>query len=88
MPLCAACAHADASKRSWRASKHNKSIRKEDYVPGNDTSCDHLISHEPGLIPQVTGHFIKTKDQIADLFFTKALSEIQFLVLHKVLMGW
>ena len=54
MPLCAACAFADAAKRASRK-RDRKSIRKKDDDPGSGTSCDHLISHEPGLIPQVTG---------------------------------
>ena len=57
MPLCAACAFADASKRSSKKGDR-KSIRKKDDKPGSGTSCDHLISHEPGLIPQVTGRLI------------------------------
>ena len=56
MSLCPACVFADASKHSWCNSKHHKSIWKEDSKPGDATSCDHLISHEPGLIPQVTDH--------------------------------
>ena len=54
MPICAACAFADAAKRRSYKSDH-KSIRKQDDYPGSGTSCDHIISHEPGLIPQVTG---------------------------------
>ena len=54
MPICAACAFADAAKRRSLKSDY-KSIRKQDDYPGSGTSCDHIISHEPGLIPQVTG---------------------------------
>ena len=54
MPICAACAFADAAKRRCYKSDQ-KSIRKKNEYPGSGTSCDHIISHEPGLIPQVTG---------------------------------
>ena len=54
MPICAACAFADAARRRSYKSDH-KSIKKRDEHPGSGTSCDHIISHEPGLIPQITG---------------------------------
>ena len=55
MPFCAACAFADASKRNWRVKGKHKGLRKSTDKRGDKTSCDHLISHEPGLIAQVTG---------------------------------
>ena len=56
MPMCAACKLADASKRNWKSSFTKKGIiNKTDNQPGAGTSCDHLISHGPGLMPQVTG---------------------------------
>ena len=56
MPMCAACKLADASKRNWKSGSSKKGIRTPtDDKPGAGTSCDHLISHEPGLMPQVTG---------------------------------
>ena len=57
LPLCAACAFASAHRRSWRTkAKTNKHIRKTEHnAPGKGTSCDHIVSHQPGLIPQSSG---------------------------------
>ena len=55
MPLCAACAFATAHRRNRRyKGKHDRPIRKETN-PGEGTSCDHIVSHQPGLMPQSTG---------------------------------
>ena len=51
MPLCAACAFATAHRRNRRhKGKKDKPIRKET-EPGGGTSCDHVVSHQPGLMP-------------------------------------
>ena len=57
MPLCASCAFATAHRKSWRHKNQDPShIRKLSHKgPGDGTSCDHIISHQPGLIPQITG---------------------------------
>ena len=57
LPLCAACAFATAHRRSWRTkAKLNNPIRQPNHdAPGRGTSCDHVISHQPGLIPQSSG---------------------------------
>ena len=57
LPLCAACAFATAHRRGWRTkAKSNRPIRKAGHnKPGHGTSCDHVISHQPGLVPQSTG---------------------------------
>ena len=57
LPLCASCAFATAHRRSWRGKgKKNRPIRHYNCdKPGSGTSCDHIVSHEPGLIPQSTG---------------------------------
>lgn len=57
MPPCVACIFAKMQKRRWREA-HSKggSIRDaKDTSPGPGTSCDHIISAQPGLIPQSTG---------------------------------
>ena len=58
MPLCAACALAQAHRRSWRTNdKPIKGIRKKtDTKPGDGTSCDNIISGQPGLMPQALGN--------------------------------
>ena len=57
MPLCAACAFASAHRRSWRTkSAPTTGIRKAtDLNPGDGTSADHLVSRQPGLMPQTSG---------------------------------
>jgi len=57
MTLCTACAFATAQRRSWRTeSKSNNPIQQAYHdALGKGTSCDHIISHQPGLIPQTTG---------------------------------
>ena len=54
IPLCAASAFATGHRRSWLTkSKSNNPIRQSHHnAPGRSTSCDHVISHQPGLIPQ------------------------------------
>ena len=57
MPLCASCAYAAAHRKGWRVNGQSpSSIRKPSHdKPGAGTSCDHIISHDPGLIPQSIG---------------------------------
>ena len=57
-PPCAACIFAKAHKRAWRTSRsEGRAIsRRGDLSPGQGTSCDHIISKQPGLLPQVTGN--------------------------------
>ena len=57
MPLCAACAFLTAHRRNQRAKGHKPDgIRQISHdKPGAGTSYDHLISKQPGLMPQSTG---------------------------------
>ena len=82
MPLCAACAFADASKRNWRDKGTPKPIRKETDKVGSNTSCDHLISHEPGIIPQVTGRLTYER-YVGAILFTDNFSNFTFTHLKK-----
>eukprot|EP00957_Ditylum_brightwellii_P034214 2593553-Ditylum_brightwellii.AAC.1 len=54
---CAACIFAKAQKQVWRNKGGRKSsIRKKHHnTPRKGTSADHMISHQLGLMPQVTG---------------------------------
>ena len=55
MPLYPACAFDDTSKRGYKnKAKPIKSIKKDKDTPGSHTSADYIVSHEPGLVPQVT----------------------------------
>eukprot|EP00957_Ditylum_brightwellii_P086109 6551462-Ditylum_brightwellii.AAC.1 len=53
-PPYAACIFAKAQKQAWRNKGGRKSSirRKHHSTPGKGTSTDHMISHQPGLIPQ------------------------------------
>ena len=57
MPLCASCAFANAHRKAWgsRGSNHPHIRKQEHNKPGMATSCDHLISRQPGLVPQSSG---------------------------------
>ena len=57
MPICAACTFASAHRRNWRTkgSKVSAIRRETDINPGDGTSADHLMSRQPGLMPQSTG---------------------------------
>eukprot|EP00957_Ditylum_brightwellii_P147186 11207913-Ditylum_brightwellii.AAC.1 len=62
-PPCAACLFAKAQRRAWRNQRKKlKFIRKKHHTnPGDGTSADHVILHQPGLIPQVTGRLSHEK---------------------------
>ena len=60
LPPCPACLFGFLHRHPWRTrgakNKELKKIRRDtDVQPGAGTSCDHLISAQPGLISQVTG---------------------------------
>eukprot|EP00957_Ditylum_brightwellii_P196196 14949348-Ditylum_brightwellii.AAC.1 len=56
VPSCAACLFAKAQQCTWRRKGKRKYIRKPCHdAPGKGSSVDHMISHQPGFIPQVTG---------------------------------
>ena len=57
MPLCASCAFAKAHRKSWRhKGGGHQHIKKEEHnKPGMATSCDHIVSRQPGLVPQSSG---------------------------------
>jgi hypothetical protein len=58
-PICLPCLFGMAHKRPWRSkSKQTHSIQKKsDNHPGARVSMDHLVSAQPGLIPQISGRF-------------------------------
>ena len=58
MPLCAACAFAKAHRKNWRfkgTKKGGKIRSRKSKHPGDGTSCDHIVSQQPGLTPQSHG---------------------------------
>ncbi len=56
-PICLPCLFGMAHKCPWRSkSKQIHSIhKKSDDHPGARASMDHLVSVQPGLIPQISG---------------------------------
>eukprot|EP00957_Ditylum_brightwellii_P062411 4736092-Ditylum_brightwellii.AAC.1 len=55
-PPCTACLFAKAQRRALRTKGTHRTIRKGTHkTPGKVTSAGRMISHQPGLIPQVTG---------------------------------
>ncbi len=56
-PICVVCFFGTAHKRPWRSkSKEIHPIRnKSDNYPGAKASLDHLVSAQPGIIPQISG---------------------------------
>ena len=89
LPTCASCAFGSAHRRSWRTkSKRKRGIRdKTSGAPGSGTSCDHIISSQPGLIPQMRGSLSHEKfwgsilycDHYSDLLFNHLISGITSL---------
>eukprot|EP00957_Ditylum_brightwellii_P085375 6494986-Ditylum_brightwellii.AAC.1 len=57
VPPCAECIFDKAQKKAWRTKGSRKSLtrKKHHSTPGKGTSADHMISHQPDLMPQVTG---------------------------------
>ena len=56
VPICASCMFGEAHRKPWRTKGSKGSIRKEDETePGHGTSTDQFVSHQPGLVPQLSG---------------------------------
>ncbi len=69
-PICVACLFGTAHKHPWH-SKLNKSHpiwKKSDNRPGPKASLDHLVSAQPGLIPQIIGRLICMQVNGATIF--------------------
>eukprot|EP00957_Ditylum_brightwellii_P005824 443139-Ditylum_brightwellii.AAC.1 len=56
-PSCAACLFAKVQRQAWRnKGKRSSPIQKAHHTtPGKGTSANHIILHQLGLIPHVTG---------------------------------
>jgi hypothetical protein len=56
-PICLSCSFGMAHKCPWRSKSkqtHSKQKKFDDH-PGARASMDHLVSVQPGLIPQISG---------------------------------
>eukprot|EP00957_Ditylum_brightwellii_P110167 8402895-Ditylum_brightwellii.AAC.1 len=52
--ICALCMFGEVHCKPWRTKGSKGSIRKEDEIePGHGSSTDQLVSHQPGLVPQL-----------------------------------
>ena len=73
-PLCEACIFAKAQKRAWRSKGSIvHSIRSpQQTLPGDGTSCDHITSKQPSLMPQVTGSLTHRRCQGVTIFLDHA----------------
>jgi hypothetical protein len=61
--ICPACVFGQCKRKPWRTRSKPGSIRKAtETSPGDATSIDHVISHQPGLVPRMDGRH--TKDRI------------------------
>ena len=58
--LCASCAYAAAHRKVWRVRGQARSFNRKTThtTPSAETSCDHIILHQPGLILQSIGIMI------------------------------
>ena len=62
--LCPSCIFAQAKRKPWRQGRRQAGtvIRDHHTKPGDDTMCDHDMSAQPGLVPQMHGR--RTEDRI------------------------
>ena len=70
-PFCASCAFGKARKRPrlTKKSSNSSSIRKPEHnIPGKCVSVDHLVSAQPGFIPQMSGHLTNMRIWAASVF--------------------
>ncbi len=69
-PFCASCAFGKAHRRQWRfKSSPSHPIRSvTDNKPGAQVSVDQLISAQPGLLAQMSGHLTRRRISCATLF--------------------
>eukprot|EP00957_Ditylum_brightwellii_P175164 13335951-Ditylum_brightwellii.AAC.1 len=63
MPPYTACLFVKAQRRAWKDQRKKlRFVRKKHHTtPGDGTSANHIVSHQPGLVPQVTGRLTHEK---------------------------
>ena len=76
-PHCPSCAFGQAHRKPWRskrtkAEKEGENVgkirKKEEDKPGSMVSIDQLISAQPGLVPQTSGHLTAARIWAATIF--------------------
>ena len=91
MPLCAACTFSTTHRRNWRFKKskskgnnENNRIRGKSQQPGDGTACYHIVSAQPGLVPQSMGKLTNDRfwgsviyvDDISDFIYNHLVKRI------------
>ena len=68
--FCASCAFGKAHRRQWKHKRdevqHIRSPR--DSRPGSKVSVDQMISAQPGLVPQTSGHLTRPRIHSATIY--------------------
>ncbi len=79
LPLCVACQFGTTHQCPWRTKgKKSSAIWKPNQTkPGDGVSVDHIISAQPGLIPQMAGFL--TSKQIGDAPHYLIMSAITYM---------
>ena len=68
------CVFGWSHRQPWRSKKTPGTIRKESETePGNCVSIDHIVSAQPGLIPQTSGYLINKRIWGARVFVDHVL---------------
>jgi hypothetical protein len=82
-PICVACLFGIAHKCLWQSKSKQKhpTCRPTDNAPGKKASLDQMVSTQPGLIPQMSGHLT-----LAATIFVDHFSDHVYVYLMKDLM--
>jgi hypothetical protein len=69
LPVCMSCIFGTAHRKPWRSKGAKGSIqKKEDDASGKCVSTNHMISAQPGLIPQMAGFLTNLRIWAASIF--------------------
>ncbi len=67
--ICPSCLFGKQKRRPWRTKAQPGTIRHaHETQPGDATSIDHVISHQPGLVPRMDGRHTKQRINSACVF--------------------
>eukprot|EP00957_Ditylum_brightwellii_P137912 10514443-Ditylum_brightwellii.AAC.1 len=69
VPLCGSCVFGTSHRKPWRSKASSKSICcDKDNQPIVGTSTGQMISGQPGLVPQISGHLTNRRIQGATIY--------------------
>ena len=88
-PICVACLFGQSHKRPWRSkSKQEHSISKPtDDAPGTKASLDHMVSAQPGLIPQMSGRLTNLCVMAATVFVDHFLDHVYMYLMKNLTLS-